>query len=280
MPFDLTPLERGGLYTRPELAALWGYAGYQAFARRVFTPQGARTIVLFVTRQKQAGLTAYKDALVGDHLTWEGESSHANDLRIARAAETGEAIHLFYRDVHHTPFRYHGQVLLRQYSERRDGPSRFAFQLLHDLSAFDDLEVHAAELAPLASTEREQVTKARVGQGQFREHLLQLWKGCAVTGVDRADLVRASHIKPWRMSSNEERLDPHNGLLLLPQYDHLFDAGYISFDDDGHLLESPVIAEISPAVLGVVRGARLRRITDAHREFLEFHRVRLFLRSA
>lgn len=280
MPFDLTPLERGCLYTRPELAALWGYAGYQAFARGVFTPQGARTIVLFVTREKQASLTAYVDALVGDHLTWEGEAGHQSDYRIARAAETGESIHLFYRDVHHTPFRYHGQVLVTRFSERRDAPSRFEFQLLHDLSAFDDLKVHAREMARLDSTEREQVTKARVGQGQFRENLLRMWRGCAVTGVDRPDLVRASHIKPWRMSSNEERLDPNNGLLLLPQYDHLFDAGFISFDDDGRLLESPVIADISPTLLGFERGARLRRVTDAHREFLGFHRGRLFLRSA
>ncbi|MCC6242249.1 MAG: HNH endonuclease, partial [Gemmatimonadaceae bacterium] len=228
MPFDLTPLERGCLYTRPELAALWGYAGYQAFARGVFTPQGARTIVLFVTREKQQGLTAYLDALVGDHLTWEGEKKHQSDARIARAAESGESIHLFFRDVHHTPFRYHGQVLLTQFTSQREGPSRFEFQLLHDLSAFDDLSVHESELAPLAETEREQVTKARVGQGQFRERLLSLWRGCAVTGVARPDLVRASHIKPWRMSNNEERLDPSNGLLLLPQYDHLFDAGFIS----------------------------------------------------
>jgi len=280
MPFDLTPLERGCLYTRPELAALWGYAGYQAFARGVFTPQGARTIVLFVTREKQQGLTAYVDALVGDHLTWEGETKHQSDERIANAAESGESIHLFYRDVHHTPFRYHGQVLLTHFRARRDDPSRFEFQLLHDLSAFDDLSVHESELAPLAETEREQVTKARVGQGQFRERLLSLWRGCAVTGVARPDLVRASHIKPWRMSNNEERLDPSNGLLLLPQYDHLFDAGFISFDDDGRLLDSPVLDGIPPSVLGFERGARLRRITDEHRKFLEFHRSRLFLRSA
>ncbi len=280
MPFDLTPLERGCLYTRPELAALWGYAGYQAFARGVFTPQGTRMIVLFVTREKQQGLTAYVDALVGDHLTWEGETKHQSDERIANAAESGESIHLFYRDVHHTPFRYHGQVLLTHYRARRDDPSRFEFQLLHDLSAFDDLSVHESELAPLAETEREQVTKARVGQGQFRERLLSLWRGCAVTGVARPDLVRASHIKPWRMSNNEERLDPSNGLLLLPQYDHLFDAGFISFDDDGRLLDSPVLGTIPASVLGFERGARLRRITDDNRKFLEFHRSRLFLRSA
>ena len=280
MPFDLTPLERGVLYTRPELATLWGYQGYQAFARGVFTPRMAQTIVLFVTREKQVGLTAYKDMLVGDHLTWEGEAAHSTDERIARAAERGESIHLFYRDVHHTPFRYHGEILLTRFSQRRDQPSRFEFRLVRDLSAFDDLNAHSNELMSLPSTEREQVTRARVGQGRFRDSLLKFWQGCAVTGVNRADLIRASHIKPWRLSDNAERLDPHNGLLLLPQYDHLFDAGYISFDDDGRLVESPAIADLNPSILGFDRKARLRRVTEEHREFLDFHRSRLFLRSA
>ena len=171
-------------------------------------------------------------------------------------------------------------MLLTRYSERLDGPSRFEFQLVHDMSALDDLSVHASELVQLADTEREHVAKARVGQGRFRDSLFDRWKGCAVTGVVRPELVRASHIKPWRLSTNAERLDPSNGLLLLPQYDHLFDAGYITFDDDGRMLESPIISEIPPAVLGVVRGAKLRNITDQNREDLELHRWRLFLRSA
>lgn len=280
MPFDLTPLVQGGLYTRPELAALWGYRSYEALGSGVFTPRGAKTIVLFVTRRKQQSSTAYEDYISGDRLLWEGQTSHRSDLRVARAAQNGESIHLFFRDVHHTPFRYHGQVLLTFFRERRDGPSRFEFQLVHDMSALDDLRVHEQELTSLVATEREQVTKARIGQGRFRESLLDLWKGCAVTGVDRPDLLRASHIKPWRLSSNSERLDPRNGLLLLPQYDHLFDGGYITFTDDGRIMKSPVITDIAPDVLGIEKEATLRRISDGNREYLTFHRARLFLRSA
>lgn len=280
MPFDLRLLKLGCLYTRPELAALWGYEDYHALARGVFTPRGAGTIVLFVTRRKQQGLTAYDDYINGDLLHWEGEQGHRNDRRIARAVENGESIHLLYRDVHHTPFRYHGQILLTRFTGRRDAPSKFKFELLHNMSAVDDLRVHRHELESLPTTEREQVTKARVGQGRFRERLLRFWRGCAITGVERADLVRASHIKPWRVSTNEERMDPFNGLLLLPQYDHLFDGGYISFDDDGRLLKSPVIEDVSPTILGFEPDARLRRITAEHRRFLEFHRSHLFVRRS
>jgi transposase len=52
--------------------------------------------------------------------------------------------------------------------------------------------------------------------------------------------LRASHIRPWRDSDNEARLDGENGLLLTPTIDHLFDRGFISFEDDGRLLISPV----------------------------------------
>ena len=280
MPFDLTPLVQGGLYTRPELAELWGYAGYQAFAKGVFTPRGARCIVLFVTRKKQAGFTAYVDRLEGARLVWEGEALHGADDRIADAARNGEAIYLFYRELHHTPFRFYGQILLNRFRQQVGKPSDFEFQLVHDMTAFDDVQTHAAELDVLPNTERDQISKARVGQGVFRDRLLSYWDGCAVTGVDRPNLLRASHIKPWRVSDNADRVNPANGLLLLPQYDHLFDAGYISFDDEGMLLASPVLEDLTPRVLGFERGERLRKLTDETREFLAFHRSRLFLRSA
>ena len=50
----------------------------------------------------------------------------------------------------------------------------------------------------------------------------------------------ASHVQPWRDSNNEERLDGENGLLLTPTVDHLFDKGFISFENTGQLIVSPV----------------------------------------
>jgi putative restriction endonuclease len=221
VPFDPDLLELGRLYTRPQLAGLWGYRGYQALARGVFTPRGTRHIILFVTRQKQEMLTQYRDFINGDYLHWEGEAGHGTDDRVARAHERGEEIHLFYRDIHHTPFRYHGSLQILSVHFRRTEPSRFVFRLIHDLSPEDDIATHADELSVLPETERMAVTRSRIGQGEFRDRLLARWRGCAVTGIDSPDLLRASHIKPWRYSSNQERLDEYNGLLLLPQYDHL-----------------------------------------------------------
>ncbi|HET9245398.1 MAG TPA: HNH endonuclease signature motif containing protein, partial [Xanthobacteraceae bacterium] len=50
--------------------------------------------------------------------------------------------------------------------------------------------------------------------------------------------LRASHIKPWRESSDRERLDPANGLLLTANLDALFNDGLIAFDDEGQMLVS------------------------------------------
>ena len=85
------------------------------------------------------------------------------------------------------------------------------------------------------STDRIAIVKSRIGQGDFREKLISYWKGCSVSGCQMTDILVASHIKPWRVANNQERLDLYNGLLLLPNYDKLFDKGYISFDTKGEL---------------------------------------------
>jgi hypothetical protein len=89
----------------------------------------------------------------------------------------------------------------------------------------------------LTETQRTQLINARVGQGEFRRGVLERWNNrCALTGCDLAAVVRASHIVPWRDASNAERLSPANGLPLVATVDALFDAGLISFDDDGVVL--------------------------------------------
>jgi putative restriction endonuclease len=278
MPFDPKLLRIGALYTRPQLAKLWSYKGYEALSRGVITPTNRPDILLFVTRQKQRQLTQYQDFLNGDNLHWEGEEKHGSDKRIALAHEKGEMIHLFYRDVHHTPFRYQGPIRLRKFVEKRDAPSLFTFEVIHDLGPLDDLETAHSELIRASVTERELLVKARIGQGQFRDELLGFWHGCAITNVDRADLLRASHIKPWRSSTNQERLDRHNGLLLLPQYDLLFDRGYITFDDSGALITSPAIKILPPEKIGIDFNTRLRKLTGEHLPYLHYHREEVFAR--
>ena len=127
------------------------------------------------------------------------------------------------------------------------------------------------------STVREALVNARVGQGQFRAQVLELWNGkCAVTGASTLDVVRASHIKPWRHADNSERLDPNNGLPLIANIDALFDAGLVSFNASGTLQISPLIDQRDIKIF-VLEGARLTRAPNRETvAYLEFHYSKIF----
>jgi len=125
----------------------------------------------------------------------------------------------------------------------------------------------------VTNTEKASLLKMRIGQGNFRQKLIALWGGCAVTGYKDASMLVASHIKPWRASSNVERLDRYNGLLLLPTLDKAFDSGLISFDPTGCVLISPLLQE--PAKLGVSADMKVKLLPE-HQEYMKFHRECVF----
>lgn len=129
-------------------------------------------------------------------------------------------------------------------------------------------------------TTREALVNARIGQGRWRNDLMQLWSGrCAVTQLNVERLLRASHIKPWRDSNNSERLNVFNGLLLAPAYDAAFDAGLISFADDGNIIISATLETHQAVAAGISGGIRIASIQDSHRAFLKHHRASVLLRS-
>jgi len=275
---DFSNIQIGKKYDRVWLAKEWGFRGYEAISRGVFCPRGGGQIILFVTRLKQESLEQYNDYISGEYLFWEGEKGHGTDQRILNATHTGEEIHFFYREIHHSSFEYKGLVTIASSGFVPHKPTKFMFRLVHDQSAQDDVTMHNIEIQSLPKTEQESVVKARVGQGIFRQQLLEMWQGCAVTDVKLPSLLRASHIKPWRFSTNTERLNPYNGLLLLPQYDQLFDKGLISFGEGGEILRSPVVAFIEPSKLGISTSDRLRRLSKQHLDFLRYHRGEVFVR--
>jgi hypothetical protein len=131
-------------------------------------------------------------------------------------------------------------------------------------------------------TDREAIVRARRGQGLFKQRVMRIETHCRITGVDNPSYLLASHCKPWRDSSNEERLNGENGLLLTPSIDHLFDRGFIGFEDSGNLIISPVAHKPSLQRMGLeTKGAtNVGAFTDGQRQFLEFHRNAILLRVA
>jgi hypothetical protein len=128
--------------------------------------------------------------------------------------------------------------------------------------------------AAIPQTERTALVQARRGQGLFRDNVRSIERACRITRVALPEHLIASHIQPWRDSSNEERLDGENGLLLTPTVDHLFDKGFISFENTGQLIVSPVADPVSLKRMGIDRDARVNvgAFSRGQREYLEFHR--------
>jgi putative restriction endonuclease len=152
----------------------------------------------------------------------------------------------------------------------------------------DDLEFWESKMesdivsdTSVRDTEKLSIVKARVGQGVFKERVSLIEKRCRITGVDNPVHLIASHCKPWRDSNNQERLDGENGLLLTPSIDHLFDRGFIGFENNGRLIISPVAHRPSLRLMGIdiAETVNVGKFSSGQQKFLEFHRKSVFLES-
>lgn len=168
-------------------------------------------------------------------------------------------------------------------------PEAMATRLLELLNVeIDDLgdwqdEVPTKEIREdknLLETEKVQLIRARVGQGIYRKNVGRIEKVCRVTGTSDAKFLIASHIKPWAKSTNGERLDGNNGLMLAPHIDRLFDRGYISFEDDGELILSKQLPEAVRLKWEVAQKVPRVPFSAAQVEYLTYHRDVLLRRRS
>jgi putative restriction endonuclease len=152
-----------------------------------------------------------------------------------------------------------------------------------DLDAWEGkLEQTIINDTSISDTDRLALVRARRGQGLFRERVSRIESCCRVTGVDNPVHLVASHCKPWRDSTHDERLNGENGLLLTPSIDHLFGRGFIGFEDNGRLIISPVAHRPSLQRLGidVADPIHVGAFSSGQKAFLDFHRSAVLLRSA
>lgn len=133
------------------------------------------------------------------------------------------------------------------------------------------------ERTDIGTTEKEQLVKARRGQGLFKANLRLHERRCRVTGVDDIRFLIASHMKPWATCSDAEKLDGSNGLLLSPHIDNLFDRGFISFADDGELLISPRMNHDVFASWGISTDVAAEGFNERQRHYLQYHRQNILI---
>lgn len=142
----------------------------------------------------------------------------------------------------------------------------------------DPLEKYG--IIPPNSTERKGLVTSRVGQGAYRKRIIHRWEyKCAVTGFNKLDVLIASHIVPWSDSTDNERLDVDNGLLLSPTYDALFDRNLISFENSGKIILSDAIDQNAFKKIGVTGKERISKLNPYNFNYLIRHRTRFNLNN-
>ncbi len=124
----------------------------------------------------------------------------------------------------------------------------------------------------------EEMRNARVGQGKYREHLLEECPFCPITMINDERLLIASHIKPWAVSNDKEKIDHRNGYMLSPLYDKLFDKGLISFTDDRRIMVSNWLSPKNIQRMGLedMKFYQFLPVGTERLKYLEYHRECVF----
>lgn len=128
------------------------------------------------------------------------------------------------------------------------------------------------------TSRQSEIRRARQGQGLYREKLLAECPFCPITMINDERLLIASHIKPWAVANDKEKLDHKNGFMLSPLYDKLFDRGFMTFTEDRRILLSNWISPANKKRLGVVDGqfVQMLPLDDERQAYMNFHRSSVF----
>ena len=125
-------------------------------------------------------------------------------------------------------------------------------------------------------TEKLDTHKTRIGQVRLRQEAIDTYKRCPITGISNTKRLIVSHIKPWRYSANDERLDVNNCLLLEARWDNLFDKFLISFNSNGEIIFSDELSKEEQKMLeNELQSDSRIPINEDIESYLQFHRERL-----
>ncbi len=281
----------GKAYSLGDLASLLEVKEEAVKRKGVLTRANSDAQLLLITLEKDKYSTPeYVDHIDGSTVFWSGQNrikSTENNL-LNGTHDT----FIFIQQRRHSPYLYYGRAvpIRMNISKVIDVPSHVIFDLPEYANMIEqrnlpsstsdsyvaDIQVEYGVNTPRL-TEKEVIAKIRTAQSDYRNRVLTFWDNkCAVTGVDDTKWLIASHIKPWREATNEERVDPKNSLLLTPNFDKLFDRGVISFSpSDGRII---LPEQLSMRMwsnlnrLNINEDTHLRKVPDGVGEFLEYHK--------
>ncbi|MDX9750573.1 MAG: HNH endonuclease [Flavobacteriales bacterium] len=143
---------------------------------------------------------------------------------------------------------------------------------------YDESNQVLKEDQQIKATTKDILMGVRVGQERFRKRILRTLKSCPITGIDDARLLNASHIKPWAVCDDNERMNIHNGFVFSLIIDRLFDRGLLTFDEGKNLILSTSLSNKNIERAGLNRHHIYKKLPIEGREpFLQFHRDNVFI---
>jgi hypothetical protein len=114
------------------------------------------------------------------------------------------------------------------------------------------------------------------GQGKFGEAVRSHQPVCPFVQYETAD-SKVVHIRPWDNCTDEQRLDPENGILLGAEYANYFTNGYISFMENGQYCFSGALEDrFRTGSRGGPDNDALTSISEVQQTYLEYHRTYVF----
>lgn len=303
-------LRLGYKYSKKDLSAILDESALINVREGVYGCKKSNSYLLFVDLEKsdKESRFHFNDYFEGDFFHWDSQTTqHVNSPRIQQVIKHELEVHLFVRKTQKIksitqPFIYCGRLKYLEHDTQTAKPVHIIFQNIDfdDFSDIDDLidiylwrpvkagmtssatiikegvisNRRRTNYKPPTKTERTGLVTSRVGQGYFRNQLLEKFNNrCAVTKSSLQEVLIASHIVPWSESTEAERLDVNNGLLLSPLYDALFDRHLISFSETGKILVGQTVKDYI-VELGVAVDASID--TNPEMEvYLQRHRLRL-----
>ena len=307
-PTDI--LDIGNKYSKKELSNLLDQPTLSSVREGVFSCNNSKSYLLFIDLEKKGKEERFHfdDFFEEDFFHWDSQTTqHIESPKIQEIVNGDRIPYLFVRVVQKIknvtqPFVYCGRLEFRDYEEGTSKPVHIVFQNIDydDFTENEDLidiylwnpskvgkstkskiskkgeisKERKTNYRKPSETERKGLVVSRVGQGYYRQQIIEKWKGqCPITGISIKSILISSHIVPWSESNDVERLDVDNGILLSPNFDSLFDKHLISFNDDGTVIISKSISLSHIEILGLSKSINIP-VTGRMIPYLKRHRER------
>ena len=301
-------LKLGEKYSKKELSELLKEQNLSKIREGLYHCKNSNSTLFFVDLEKKGKEKRFhfNDFYEGEFFHWDSQTTqHINTPRIQEIVKGIRVPHLFVRvypkiKSKTQPFVYCGRLKYMEHEEGTSKPVHMVYQSIDydDYTENDDLlEIYLWKPGTIGKntstkivkrntvskerkikykkpneTERTGLVTSRVGQGYYRQQIIEKWNGkCPVTNCKIKEILISSHIVPWSESSDEEKLDSENGILLTPNIDSLFDKHIVSFKNNGEIIISDKLSQENLKQLGLSYDIKIP-ISKGMKKYLEKHR--------